>query len=107
MLEQLYKSRTSYKSYSIDPHIMQLVPIEAVADGKITRSVEYKKMCVEDQNKQFTIDDFSISSILAVGATNMLRPVSMSNHDVESFGNAVDRIGQELDKAINSQNQES
>lgn len=100
MLTQLYQRKTTFKPKLIDPHVIQLSPSDSFENGRTVRKVKFVSTCVDDNNKQFRITDFSIASILSVGATNMLRPVSMSNHDVESVAASVDRIGAEIDKAV-------
>lgn len=105
MLEQLYKSKTTYKAVFIDPKIERLSTVKVERDGRLCSETQYVKDCVEDNNKQFTIVDFSLSSIQSVGAYHLLKPVSMSNHDYVSIGSKVDNVGQQLDAAIQNQSQ--
>lgn len=101
MLELLYKRRETRSHASIDPRIMQLDITSSVENGTPVRRTEFRKVCVEDNFKQFTIHDFELQSILAVGAVHLLKPVSMNNNDVQSFADNVDMISSQLDNILN------
>lgn len=99
MLQQLYYRRSNYKPFPIDPHYTHLVPVQNADGGVLTRSSQFVTDCVEDNNKQYRQDDFSLQNILAVGATQMLKPTTMSNHDVAG-------ISQQIDNALKSMENE-
>lgn len=103
MLELLYKRRETRSQESIDPHVIQLDIVSSVENGMPVRRTEFKKVCVEDNFKQFTIYDFELQSILSVGAVHLLKPVSMSNSDVQSFADNVDLISVQLDNTIQNE----
>lgn len=103
MLELLYKRKETRENVSIDPHIVQLRVEDIVENGMPTRKVSYQRVCVEDSFKQFSYVDFELQSILAVGAVHLLKPVSMSNSDVQSFADNVDMISSQLDKSLQNE----
>lgn len=97
MLKDLYFKKLPRIEAVLCPSYMKLTPIDEVSDGVLVRSSEFRSYNVEDNNKQFSFRDFEIGNIIAVGATNMLKPVSMANHDVAGVAQAFDDLNNKLD----------
>lgn len=55
----------------------KLMPSEDVVDGKIVKSSQFKKFDFCALNKDFTSSDFNVSNLIAVGAQNLLTPMSL------------------------------
>ena len=72
--------------FVFDNVIRRLKRVENADDkGRITQTTQFVEENITDFTNQFTSSDFTISSIMAVGATHMLKPVmmqDMSNMDV-------------------------
>lgn len=54
----------------------KLCPSEDVIDGKLVCSSQFKEFDFSTLNKDFTSSDFNISNLIAVGAQNLLRPIT-------------------------------
>ena len=67
---EVHKFQTGYMRYQVDQ----------VADekGQLQRKVVFKYYDTSEDNKKFKSSDFSLNSILSVGAFDMLKPVVMS-----------------------------
>lgn len=96
MLQDLYLMRMTRGACAIDPHYTKLSSVQVEQNGILVRSSEYKESCVDDTCKQFTFLDFEIANVLALGALNMLNPVSMVNHDVTGVASAFDNLNEKL-----------
>lgn len=72
--------------FVFDNVICRLKRVDVSDDkGNISQSTQFVHESITDFTSQFTSSDFTISSIMAVGATHMLKPVmmqDMSNMDV-------------------------
>lgn len=97
-MKELFK--TAYKGFPcpIDPHYTHLESVDVEENGMITKRSQFKETCFGDKFKQFKMEDFAISNILSVGATNLLKPVSMTNNDVTGVAQGFDDLNAKLNE---------
>lgn len=81
MLLSLYVIPTSFKSVLIDPVHYYIDASDVFRDGVVSRCSVTKSFNLHKQFEGFSIDDFSISQIIATGSDNLLRPTIFRNTD--------------------------
>lgn len=63
----------------------------SVVSGRLSTQVELKEVDdSKDDRSKLTIDDFAIDNIIGVGATHMLKPVSLTNDNIDGVVGMVE-----------------
>lgn len=100
MLE-LFKKEYPRFPQPIMPSYTKLSSEDVTSNGVVTHVSKFVESSFADNYKQFTSADFSISNILSVGATQLLKPVNFANSDVASVAAGFDKLNEQLNSNSN------
>lgn len=86
MLRDLYRSKGAIPNvdFHIDNKYIRIAAIQSSSGGVLDRSSQFEEVDFSKMYSNVTSDDFSIANIVELGASQMLRPVSMT--PVSNFG---------------------
>lgn len=92
------KNEISYEKQ--EPITYDVVQEDVIEDGQHLRKVICKPI-LQDPNEGLRADDFSLSNLIAAGATDLLQPIqSLSNtsiHDIDSIADSLTNLTQTND----------
>lgn len=73
---------------------------QKVENGKVVKTGSFEKVSQSDRIRKYKVGDFSLENILAVGATDLLKPVQLSQSTGIEVGESLDKSFLDLQDAI-------
>lgn len=96
MLSSMYRQPRKEIVCSFEPSYMRVASKQVAEKGVIRVVSQVEKFDFSAQNKQFTMRDFSLQNIVALGNDSLLKPVSMAAQNLDGVITKVNAVTDEI-----------